>query len=179
MSVTSKHLQPEKLISVLHQCLLEVGNLIGKSAQFNKSKGLLSQSSRQETPTTIAAVPSRNVENSLNFKTLLDLLRYRAVHQRDRMAYTFLQDGRKEAGSLNYEQLDRRARAIVAQLQSLNAKGERALLLYPQGLEFIAAFCGCLYAGAIAIPVPPPDPARLKRTLPRLQAIAHLKLGSL
>ncbi|MDB9513161.1 choline/carnitine O-acyltransferase [Kamptonema animale CS-326] len=173
LSVTSKHLQPEKLISVLQQCLLEVGNLIGKNAQFNQSKGLLSQSYRQETPSTIAAVPSRNAENSLNFKTLLDLLRYRALHQRDRMAYTFLQDGRKEAGSLNYEQLDRRARAIAAQLQSLNAKGERALLLYPQGLEFIAAFCGCLYAGAIAIPVPPPDPARLKRTLPRLQAIAE------
>ena len=45
------------------------------------------------------------------------------------------------------------------------------LLLYPQGLEVIAAFCGCLYAGVIAIPVPPPESGRLKRTLPRLRAI--------
>jgi len=53
------------------------------------------------------------------------------------------------------------------------------LLLYPPGLEFIAAFCGCLYAGVIAIPAPPPDAARLKRTLPRLQAIAKDAQASL
>ena len=56
-------------------------------------------------------------------------------------------------------------------LQKNQAQGERALLLYPQGLEVIAAFCGCLYAGVIAIPVPPPESGRLKRTLPRLRSI--------
>jgi acyl-CoA synthetase (AMP-forming)/AMP-acid ligase II len=49
--------------------------------------------------------------------------------------------------------------------------GERALLLYPPGLEYIAGFFGCLYAGTIAVPAYPPNPARLERTLPRLQAM--------
>nr|AGH69801.1 NRPS-PKS [Nostoc sp. 'Peltigera membranacea cyanobiont'] len=106
------------------------------------------------------------------YSTLVDLLQYRALHQPQQTAYTFLKDGEREAGSITYQELDQRAKAIAAHLQSLGTLGERALLLYPQGLEFIAAFCGCLYAGVIAIPAPPPDQARLKRTLPRLQAIA-------
>ncbi len=103
--------------------------------------------------------------------TLVELLRYRATHQPDSHAYTFLVDGRKETPPLSYGELDRGARAIAALLQKYGAKGERALLLYPQGTEVIAAFCGCLYAGVIAIPVPPPESGRLKRTLPRLRAI--------
>jgi acyl-CoA synthetase (AMP-forming)/AMP-acid ligase II len=50
--------------------------------------------------------------------------------------------------------------------------GERILLLYLPGLDFIAAFFGCLVGGAIAVPAYPPDPTRLGRTLPRLEAIA-------
>lgn len=69
--------------------------------------------------------------------------------------------------------MDRQARAIGALLQSYGASGERVLLLYPTGLEFIAAFFGCLYAGAIAVPVPPPNPAQPQRTFPRLRAIAN------
>ena len=64
-------------------------------------------------------------------------------------------------------------------LQKNQAQGERALLLYPQGLEVIAAFCGCLYAGVIAIPVPPPESGRLKRTLPRLRSIVKDAQASL
>lgn len=103
--------------------------------------------------------------------TLTELLRSRAIHQPDQLAYTFLTDGKTEGSKLTYAELDRQARAIGALFQQYQAQGERALLLYPQGLEVIAAFCGCLYAGVIAIPVPPPDGSRLKRTLPRLRAI--------
>ena len=103
--------------------------------------------------------------------TLIELLRGRATKQPEQHAYTFLIDGKKESAPLSYGELDRQARAIAAYLQQVQAKGERALLLYPQGLEVIAAFCGCLYAGVIAIPVPPPESGRLKRTLPRLRSI--------
>lgn len=105
------------------------------------------------------------------FATLIDLLRYRAEHQPDRLAYQFLKDGKTEANCYTYQQLDQQARAIAAYLQQRNAKGERALLLFPQGVEVVAAFCGCLYAGVIAIPVPPPDAGRVKRALPRLLEI--------
>lgn len=104
---------------------------------------------------------------------LVDLLRARAVYQPSQPAYSFLADGKTISQCFTYAELDCQARAIAAELQSLNCQGERALLLYPPGLEFMAAFFGCLYGGAIAIPAPPPDPARLKHSVPRLLAIAQ------
>lgn len=105
--------------------------------------------------------------------TLVDILRWRALHQPDWLAYTFLEDGETEEVHVTYADLDRQARAIGAWLQGLGTYGERALLLYPPGLEFIAGFFGCLYAGVVAVPVYPPYPARLDRTLPRFRAIAN------
>ena len=110
-------------------------------------------------------------ESAFEPSTLVNLLRWRALNQPDQRVYTFLVDGETEEVHLTYGELDRQARAIAASLQSLGATGERALLLYPPGLEYIAGFFGCLYAGVIAVPAYPPDPARLDRTLPRLQAM--------
>ncbi|NJM71683.1 MAG: fatty acyl-AMP ligase [Scytonema sp. RU_4_4] len=100
--------------------------------------------------------------------TLIDILRYRALQQPDITVYTFLENGERESDHLTYQQLDRKARAIAAQLQSFLAPGERALLLYPPGLEFTCAFFGCLYAGIVAVPGYPP---RQNQSLSRLQAI--------
>ena len=100
--------------------------------------------------------------------TLVDLLRYRAVRQSQKLAYIFLPDGEEDEQRITYGQLDRRARAIAAWLQDLGAEGERALLLYPAGLDFIAVYFGCLYAGVTAVPVYPP---RLNRPSPRIQGI--------
>ena len=105
----------------------------------------------------------------MEFSTLVDALSKRARHQPDKRAYTFLQDGEIEADALTYQELERSAQAIAAQLQSYNAIGQRALLLYPPGLEFIAAFFGCLLAGVIAVPAYPP---RANQTISRLLAIA-------
>src|SRR5215813_339647 len=91
--------------------------------------------------------------------TLVELLRWRAVLQADQKAYTFLAKGEKEL-SLTYAELDRQARAIGALLQRRSATGERVLLLYPAGLEYVVAFFGCLYAGAIAVPAYPPHANR-------------------
>src|SRR5262249_42731687 len=84
--------------------------------------------------------------------TLVDLVRRRAAIQPEQCAFTFLVDGEAQELSLTYAALDRRARAIAAQLQALTAAGERALLLYPPGLDFIETFLGCLYASVIAVP---------------------------
>ncbi|HEY9646599.1 MAG TPA: fatty acyl-AMP ligase [Chroococcidiopsis sp.] len=116
-------------------------------------------------------IQSISTPQASHCSTLVDLLRWRASNQPDKLAYTFLVDGKTEGPSLTYAELDRYARAIGALLQKHNAKGERALLLYPQGLEVMAAFLGSLYGGVIGIPVPPPDAGRLKRALPRLRAI--------
>jgi amino acid adenylation domain-containing protein/thioester reductase-like protein len=100
--------------------------------------------------------------------TLLDLLRTRAEEHPQRLAFRFLQDGDSAPTTITYGELDRRARSIGAWLESLGAGGERALILYPPGLDYIASFFGCLYAGVTAIPAYPP---RLNRPTPRIQSI--------
>ncbi|HEX8474389.1 MAG TPA: condensation domain-containing protein [Pyrinomonadaceae bacterium] len=105
--------------------------------------------------------------------TLVELLRRRASEQPARSGYTYLADGDSEELALTYSELDARAKTIAATLQKLNMKGERALLLYPPGLDFIVGFFGCLYAGVIAVPAYPPDPNQLARNLKRLQAIIN------
>ena len=68
----------------------------------------------------------------------------------------------------DYADLDRKARAIAADLQAELNLGDRALLLYPPGLDFLAAFFGCMYAGVVAVPAYLP---RSDRALPRLRGI--------
>ena len=71
-------------------------------------------------------------------------------------ACTFLTDGDAAEISYSYADLDQRARRIGGWLQAHGAAGQPVLLVYPQGLDFVAAFFGCLYAGAIAVPAYPP-----------------------
>ena len=105
--------------------------------------------------------------------TIAELLQRRATEQASQTAYTFLVDGEAEGARVSYADLDRHARRIAAELleRGINV-GDRAMLLYPPGLDFIAAFFGCMYAGVIAVPSFPPHPAQLSRTLPRLIGIA-------
>lgn len=110
----------------------------------------------------------KNTKTNYNFSCLVDLLCSRSLEQPNKKIFTFLGDGETETASMTYHQLDSQARAIAAKLQVTLAPGDRALLLYPPGLEFIAAFCGCLYAGVIAVPVYPP---RKNQTYSRLEAI--------
>ncbi|MBC1235685.1 non-ribosomal peptide synthetase [Nostoc sp. 2RC] len=105
-----------------------------------------------------------------NLSTVVELLRFRSSTQPNRDAFTFLLDGEIEKATLTYEELDRRSRRVAAQLQALGLTGERALLLYPQGLDFLVAFFGCLYAGVVAVTAYPP---RNERNTPRIKAISQ------
>ncbi|HEV2145780.1 MAG TPA: amino acid adenylation domain-containing protein [Longimicrobiaceae bacterium] len=100
--------------------------------------------------------------------TLVELLSLRAGEESGRKAYTFLVDGKLQEEHAAYGELDRRARAVAARLQALGARGERALLLYPPGLEYVRALLACFYAGVIAVPVYPP---RRNKPTPRLESI--------
>lgn len=106
-------------------------------------------------------------------RTLVDLLRRQAERLGDALAFTHLKDGRQESDRTSFAQLDAEARAIAVWLRQRKLPGERALLLFPEGLDFVRAFFGCLYAGLIPIPAPAPEGSRRKRTLPRLQAIVR------
>ncbi|MDZ7965814.1 MAG: beta-ketoacyl synthase N-terminal-like domain-containing protein [Nostoc sp. DedSLP03] len=114
--------------------------------------------------------------NEQNFSTLIALLQYRSLNKPNQKAFTFLRDGEEEETSLTYQELDRQSRTIAALLQSLGMSGERALLVYPPGLDFIAAFFGCVYAGVTAVPASLPRP---DQSLERLQAIAGDALATM
>ncbi|RLS80683.1 MAG: aminotransferase class I/II-fold pyridoxal phosphate-dependent enzyme, partial [Planctomycetota bacterium] len=113
-------------------------------------------------------IPNPTTEASFA-PTIVDLLRQRAAYRPHDRAFTFLVDGEHEELNITYAQLDRKARAVGAWLMDKGMVGKRVLLLYPSGLDFIAAFMGCLYGGAIAVPAYPP---RKNRSVERIEAIA-------
>lgn len=102
--------------------------------------------------------------------TLVELLRLRASQQPDRLAFSFLGDDDDAPIAWTYSELDRRARAIGAWLTSQGGAGERVVLLFPPGLDAIAAFFGCLYAGAVAVPSVTPRPRRPSQRLDAILA---------
>src|ERR1700740_3289054 len=87
--------------------------------------------------------------------TLRDIMRDRAERYRHKVAFDY-STGAEEHSRLTYHELDIKARAIASTLQRQGAAGERVLVLCPSGLDFITGFFGSIYAGAAAVPVPPP-----------------------
>jgi acyl-CoA synthetase (AMP-forming)/AMP-acid ligase II len=103
--------------------------------------------------------------------TFAEVLERQAEQQPDRVAYRFESDDGERTVAVTYAELDVEARAIAAAIRAEAPAGARALLLYPPGREYVAGLWGCLYAGVVAVPAYPPDPARAARTIPRLTAI--------
>ncbi len=99
---------------------------------------------------------------------LLRCLRGLASERSDNVAFVCPTDDPPQRTAMTYAQLDRRARAIAACLQDMELAGQRVILAYPPGLEFIEAFFGALYAGCVAVPTYPPR----HRTRDRFEALA-------
>lgn len=108
--------------------------------------------------------------------SLVTILEERAAHQPNALAYRFLADGETNEQTITYGVLAEQARGLAGTLQSLSTPGERALLLYPPGLEYIRAFFACLYAGLVAVPSYPPRLNRLDTRLSSMVADAGAKL---
>lgn len=115
------------------------------------------------------------VQKDLNilseFSSLIDVLDFRAYNQSEKVAYTFLSNSGNQRECLTYRQLKTKAQIVGASLQNYGyGVDERVLLLYPQGIDYITAFFGCLYIGAVPVPVYPP---RSNRSLSRIKLIAN------
>ena len=85
--------------------------------------------------------------------SLVDLITRRAAERRDERAYVFLSDKGDEEAALTFGELYRRALAVAARLHENSSPGDRALLLFGPGLDFIIAYFGCVLAGVIAVPM--------------------------
>ncbi|SDO23786.1 condensation domain-containing protein [Pseudomonas jinjuensis] len=102
--------------------------------------------------------------------SLVDALIARAASHGERPAVRFLVDGEQQCETLDYAELDRRARGLAVVLARHAEPGERALLLLHSGLEYVVGFYACLYAGIIAVPALPPESLR-PQELNRVRAI--------
>jgi acyl-CoA synthetase (AMP-forming)/AMP-acid ligase II len=87
------------------------------------------------------------------FSSFVDVLQYRAAEQPNDPAYIFLPDRGGARLSLSFAELYARARAVAASLAERGQRGDRAVLLFSPGLDFIVAFFACLLAGVIAVPM--------------------------
>ncbi|WP_137821869.1 non-ribosomal peptide synthase/polyketide synthase [Pseudomonas sp. D(2018)] len=102
--------------------------------------------------------------------TLVEALQRRAAAEPERMALRFLTEDQGTGEVLDYRQLDQRARRVAAALQQRAVAGDRAVLLFNSGPDYVASFFACLYAGVIAVPAYPPESNR-QHHLQRLHSI--------
>jgi acyl-CoA synthetase (AMP-forming)/AMP-acid ligase II len=102
--------------------------------------------------------------------TLPEILQTRAEREPDKTAFVFLKDGEDDEEKITYKELDHAARDVAQRLTAMSLKGERALMMFPPGLEFVKALFGCFYAGVIAVPAYPP---RKNRSLDRIKTLVN------
>ena len=96
-----------------------------------------------------------SLESQRHISNMAEALRYWSECRPDDAAVYFT-DGEDEEIRWSFADLDRGARAVAARLQASDMRGQRAVLMFPPGLEFIKALFGCLYAGVVAVPAFPP-----------------------
>ncbi len=91
-------------------------------------------------------------------RDLLSLLHQRASSDLGEQGYAFHAEGLPESvDRMSFRRLDARSRRLGAALARLADRGDRCLLLFPPGIDYIAAFFGCLQAGVVAVPSYPPS----------------------
>jgi acyl-CoA synthetase (AMP-forming)/AMP-acid ligase II len=116
-----------------------------------------------------------------SFATFADVLTARATRSatRDHGYVVVGGDGREEAVA-SYTEIDARVRALSRRLRARSRPGDRVLLIFPTGIDFIVSFLACLRTGRIAVPLYPPDPKNLEKTLGRFRSLvadAEPRLG--
>ena len=109
--------------------------------------------------------------------TLVGLLARRASTTPDAVAYRFLRDDLTVGDEVTCGELAARADAIAAHLRQRVEPGDRALMLYPPGLDFLCAFLGCLRAGVVAVPAYPPRVRELDARILAIAADASPRIG--
>src|SRR5215471_3264091 len=104
-------------------------------------------------------------------RTILEILQIRASDEPDGLLYSFLASPHKTT-TLTYGQLLKKVKAFAGMLQERAVQHERAILIYPPGLDFIVALFGSMAAGLVPIPVYPRFGTRRDHSLERLQHVA-------
>lgn len=112
------------------------------------------------------------VSNPPPWATLVDLLLDRARTSPEH-GLIYLADGETQEVQLSHQALHEQARLLAAQLQQRFNPGDRAILLFGEGIDIIPAFFGVLYAGLVAVPLIPPRPGQPSDDLVALMSDAQ------
>ncbi|XP_066502940.1 disco-interacting protein 2 homolog C isoform X2 [Hoplias malabaricus] len=116
------------------------------------------------------------IEDNDQFLFLSEVLQWRAQTTPDHVLFTLLSSRGAVLSSLTCLQLHKRAEKIAAMLMERGhlQDGDHVALVYPPGIDLIAAFYGCLYAGCVPITVRPPHPQNIATTLPTVKMIVEV-----
>ncbi|WP_051609626.1 AMP-binding protein [Terasakiella pusilla] len=115
----------------------------------------------------------------MNPAPLVRVLAQHAKEKTQEIAFIFLRDGERDAVTITYAELDKRAKIIASSILTKMPEAKRALLMHPPGVEFVAALCGCFYAGVAAVPCYPPTLKMNSRANDRLLRMAEDAQASL
>ncbi|XP_049319041.1 disco-interacting protein 2 homolog C isoform X3 [Astyanax mexicanus] len=115
-------------------------------------------------------------DQARKFLFLSEVLQWRAQTTPDHVLFTLLSSRGAILSSLTCLQLHKRAEKIAAMLMERGhlQDGDHVALVYPPGIDLIAAFYGCLYAGCVPITVRPPHPQNIATTLPTVKMIVEV-----
>uniref|UniRef100_A0A4W5MWQ2 AMP-dependent synthetase/ligase domain-containing protein n=1 Tax=Hucho hucho TaxID=62062 RepID=A0A4W5MWQ2_9TELE len=110
------------------------------------------------------------------FLFLSEVLQWRSQTTPEHILYTLLSSRGAVSSSLTCLQLHKRAERVAALLLERGGlqEGDHIALVYPPGIDLIAAFYGCLYAGCVPITVRPPHPQNISTTLPTVKMIVEV-----
>ena len=119
----------------------------------------------------------RDDARTAGIATLVELLDYRVERQGDDVVFRFVSGDGAEEGAFTYRALRARAQAIAAGLRAHADPGDRVVLLVPPGLDYVASFFACLYAGTVAVPAYPPNPRRADPRVHRIIADSRARVA--
>ncbi len=105
---------------------------------------------------TVHASEEVRVGGELVPHSLIELLMARQVESSAKPGFSWIEDSGKVVKSLRFKELELEARSVAVSLIEQEATGQRVLLLFEPSLQFLIGFFGCVYAGAIAVPLYPP-----------------------
>ncbi len=124
---------------------------------------------------SVITFPPRTEGPGSRLDSIVDYLKHWAEVQPDKLLYSFLEVDGTERDAYTYQAFEQRTRKLaefISQIKGLK-HGDRALLVYPPGLEVIAAFIACARAGIIPVPVYPPTPMNFESGLAKITFVAR------
>lgn len=120
-------------------------------------------------PPSLESLPP--AATALSQDTLAFVFEEQCATRPTQLAYGFLAEDLSLAQQCSYVQLRDDVHHVAAWLAAATRPGDRVLLAFPPGLDFVRVFWACLLSGRVAVPVPAPDPIRLHHAAPRLRSV--------